>query len=186
MQEVVLEDVGLLLVRAPAGLLLAAHGTQKLFGWFGGDGPEATGRGFESLGYSRGKAMAVLAGLTELAAGLGLALGLLTPLAAAGVIGIMINAAVAAHGGNGLWAQNGGYEYPLVLGTLAAGFAMHGPGRVAIDHAYGYAETGLWWGIGAIALGVVTAAGSLAGRRAPAGSAPPEPAGPSEPAARAS
>ncbi|MFE0020343.1 DoxX family protein [Amycolatopsis sp. NPDC059021] len=161
-------DLGLALLRVPAGLLLMGHGAQKLFGWFGGDGPEGSGKGLESLGYRHGKAMAILAGLVEIAAGAGLALGLLTPLAAAATIGTMVNAAVSAHGSNGLWAQNGGYEYPLVIGTLAAGLAMHGPGKVSIDGLFGFAETGFWWGIGAIVLGVLAAAGALGGRRKPA------------------
>lgn len=157
-------DLGLVLLRVPAALLLMGHGLQKLFGWFGGDGPTGTGEGFRALGYRRGKEMAVVAGLVEVAAGAGLALGLLTPLAAAAAIGTMVNAAVSAHGKAGLWAQNGGYEYPLVLATLAAGLAMHGPGSLSIDALFGFATTGLWWGLGTIALGLVAAVLALSGR----------------------
>ncbi|MQA08708.1 MAG: DoxX family membrane protein [Pseudonocardiaceae bacterium] len=160
-------DLGLLILRAPAGLLLAGHGAQKLFGWFGGDGPAVTGQGFESLGYRHGKAMAVVAGLTELAAGLGIGVGLLTPFAAAGVIGTMLNAAVAAHGKAGLWAQNGGYEYPLVLAAMAAGLAMHGPGGVSFDAAFGLEIAGVWWGVGAVLVGVLAASAVLSTRRQP-------------------
>src|SRR4051812_22710960 len=120
MHDAVLSDLGLALVRFPAGLLLMGHGAQKLFGWFGGSGPAATGAMFEKVGYPRAKQMALLAGLTEFAAGGGLALGFLTPLVAAGVIGVMVNAIVSVHWRNGVWAQKGGLEYPLVLATLAA------------------------------------------------------------------
>ncbi|WP_028922772.1 DoxX family protein [Pseudonocardia acaciae] len=158
-------DLGMLLLRAPVGLLLAGHGVQKLFGWFGGDGPAATGEAFESLGYRHGRAMAVVAGLTEVGAGLGLAAGLLTPLAAAGVIGVMANAAVSAHGRAGLWAQHGGYEYPLVVASVAAGVALHGPGAFSVDGVVGLADGGLGPGLGAIGLGVLSAVAVLATRR---------------------
>lgn len=158
-------DLGLLLLRVVVGLLLAAHGAQKLFGWFGGDGLAATGQGFAGLGYPNATVMAAVAGLTELAAGLGLAAGVLVPFAAAGVIGTMVNAAVAAHGKAGLWAQNGGYEYPLVLGAVAAGLAIHGPGRYAIDPALGLELGGLTWGVGAIVVGVLAALAVLGSRR---------------------
>jgi putative oxidoreductase len=85
-------SMGLLVLRVAFGALFAAHGTQKLFGWFGGYGLEGTGGFFESIGFRPGKVMAFVAGATELSAGLGLAFGLLTPLAAAAVIGVMINA----------------------------------------------------------------------------------------------
>lgn len=165
-------DLGLVLVRVPAGTLLAAHGTQKLFGWFDGAGPQATGEAFESLGYPRGREMAVLAGLTEVGAGAGLALGAFTPLTAAAAIGTMTNAAVAAHSQAGLWNQNGGYEYPLVLATIAAGLAFHGPGRPSVDTAFGSGHTGLGWGLSAIGLGLSAAAATLSTRRRTSNNAP--------------
>jgi putative oxidoreductase len=168
MQEAVLPDLGLALVRVPAGLLLMGHGAQKLFGWFGGGGPEGTGAAFESLGYPRARQMAILAGLTEFAAGAGLALGFLTPLVAAGVIGVMLNAIVSVHWRSGIWATNGGYEYPFVLATLAAGIGLHGPGRISIDNIYGFGRPGFGWGLAAIVVGVVTAAIALSSRRQPA------------------
>lgn len=159
-------DLGLLLVRGPLGLLLAAHGLQKLFGWFDGGGLGATADTFAGVGYRNAKLMAVLAGLGELAAGLGLALGLLTPLAGAAAIGVMVNAA-AAHWPAGLWSYNGGYEYPLVVATVAAGLAWHGPGTIAVDALAGFAHPGPWWGLGAIAAGLVSAVAVLATRRKP-------------------
>lgn len=160
-----MEGLGLLLLRVPAGLLLAGHGSQKVFGWFGGGGPAGTGPMFESLGYRRGKTMALLAGLTELAAGIALALGLLTPLAAAAIIGVMINAIVTVHWKAGVWSQNGGYEYPLVLTAIAAGLAFYGAGPWSIDATFDFGRTGAWWGIGAVALGIASAALILSGRR---------------------
>ena len=158
-------DFGSVLMRAPVGLLVAGHGAQKLLGWFGGDGPATTGEAFTAMGYRGGKAMAILAGSTEIAAGLGLAAGIATPLAAAGVIGVMTNAAVAAHGQAGLWAQDGGYEYPLVVATTAAGHALRGPGVWSVDAALGAGRGESRWGLGAIVLGVGTAAAALASRR---------------------
>lgn len=165
MHDTVLSDLGLALVRFPVGLLLMGHGAQKLFGWFGGSGLERTGAMFDSLGYPRAREMAIVAGLTEFAAGGGLALGFLTPLVAAGVIGVMINAIVTVHWSRGVWAQNGGLEYPLVLALVAAGTAWHGPGRLSVDNIYGFGRPGAGWGLAAIVVGVVTAALALASRR---------------------
>lgn len=158
-------DVARLVVRGVTGALLAGHGTQKLFGWFGGGGPDGYGTFFESLGYPRGRDMAVLAGATETGGGLSLAAGLLTPLGAAGVIGVMTNASVSAHASAGLWNQNGGYEYPLVLSTIAGSLALAGPGALSADAALGWRLAGGWWGAGALALGAASAAAVLATRR---------------------
>lgn len=106
-------DWGLLLVRLTFGVLMAGHGAQKLFGLFGGGGLTETGRGFAALGYRPGKLFAVIGGLSELLGGLGLALGLLTPLAAAALIGVMINAMATVTGAHGLWDANGGVEYSV-------------------------------------------------------------------------
>lgn len=163
-----MRDLGLLAVRAPAGLLLAAHGAQKVFGWFGGGGRDGTGAFFEALGYPRAKDMATVAGLSEIGAGLGLAAGMGTPLAAAGVVGVMTNASVAAHGKAGLWSTNGGYEYPLVLATLASGIAIHGPGAISVDAALGQSRPRLVWSLGAIGLGLASAAAVLSTRQVPA------------------
>ncbi|SDS04784.1 putative oxidoreductase [Brevibacterium sandarakinum] len=150
-------DIGLLMIRLVVGLLLAGHGTQKLFGWFGGAGPAETGRQFAAMGYRSGRAMAVLAGLSELGAGCALAVGVATPLATAAVVGVMVNAAVAAHGKNGLWADNGGYEYALVIGVVAVGIATHGPGDFSVDALVGMTKTGWAWGLGVAVLGAASA-----------------------------
>ncbi|WP_405495806.1 DoxX family protein [Streptomyces sp. NBC_00096] len=124
-------DVGLLLLRVVLGLTMAAHGTQKLFGWFGGGGISGTGRFFTASGYPAGDAMAVLAGLTETLGGLGLVLGLLTPLAGAALVGTMINA-IAVHGAGSFFAPQG-VEYEILLAVGAATLALTGPGRYAAD-----------------------------------------------------
>ena len=158
-------DVGLLSIRLVVGLLLVGHGTQKLFGWFGGGGPEGTGGFFASLGYPAARSMAVLAGATEAGAGALLAIGLATPLAAAGIIGVMLNAIVAAHLKNGLWVTKGGIEYPLVLATVAFGLAWIGPGAYSIDRAIGWYPARPVAGLGALGLGVAGALVILATRR---------------------
>lgn len=148
-------STGLLILRIVAGLLLAAHGSQKLFGWFGGYGIAGTGGWLESIGFKPGKAMAVVTGLAELLGGLALALGLLTPLAAAVVIGTMVVAAWT-HAANGIWGSNGGYELPLVYATIGAALAFTGAGDFSLDNALGLSFSTAA-GIGAVALGLVAA-----------------------------
>jgi putative oxidoreductase len=130
-------DLGLLLLRLSAGGVLAAHGTQKLFGWFGGHGIEGTGQFMESIGYRPGKVSATAAGLAEAGGGTLLALGLATPLAGAAAAGGMAGAA-AVHAPNGFFAQEGGYETAATLGLAAAGLAVAGPGRLSLDHTMGH------------------------------------------------
>ncbi|MDX3643216.1 DoxX family protein [Streptomyces sp. MB09-02B] len=127
-------DLGLLLLRLGTGGVLAAHGTQKLFGWFGGHGIEGTGAFMESVGYAPGKASATTAGLAETGGGALLALGLATPAAGAAAAGAMGGAA-AIHTPNGFFNAEGGYEYAATLGLAAAGLAVTGPGRLSLDHA---------------------------------------------------
>ncbi|MGW1518158.1 DoxX family protein [Streptomyces sp. NPDC002287] len=151
-------DAGLLLLRLVLGLTVAAHGTQKLFGWFGGGGISGTGRFFSSVGYPAGDAMAALAGLSETLGGMGLAAGLLTPLAGAAVTGTMINA-LAVHGAGAFFAPKG-MEYELLLAAAAAALTLTGPGRHALDRvlplpALRTARPSL--GAAALALGVVLA-----------------------------
>ncbi|MDN0194579.1 DoxX family membrane protein [Streptomyces sp. S.PNR 29] len=136
-------DLGLLLLRLGAGGVLAAHGAQKLFGWFGGGGIEGTGRFMESVGYAPGKESATAAGLAEAGGGTLLALGLATPAAGAAAAGAMAGAA-AVHTPNGFFNQSGGYEYAATLGLTAAGLAVTGPGRLSLDHALGHAVNRGW------------------------------------------
>ncbi|WP_329105380.1 DoxX family protein [Streptomyces sp. NBC_01439] len=149
-------DTGLLLLRLVLGLTMAAHGSQKLFGWFGGGGISGTGQFFTASGYPAGDAMAVLAGLTETLGGLGLALGLLTPLAGAAVVGTLINA-IAVHGAGAFFAPEG-IEYELLLTVGAAALALTGPGRYAVDRFLPVLRSHrLAHGALALALGVVLA-----------------------------
>ena len=153
-------DIGLLLIRVVAGLTMAAHGTQYLFGWFGGGGLAGTAKFFASTGYRAADLMAVIAGLSETFGGLGLAVGLLTPLAGAAVVGTMINA-MAVKWSGGFFAPRG-VEYELLMATVAAAIAITGPGRFAADRAVPLLRTHrLASGAGAVALGVVIAAGTL-------------------------
>ncbi|WP_127360214.1 DoxX family protein [Actinacidiphila soli] len=153
-------DWGLLLVRLVFGLVMAGHGGQILFGLFGAPGLTATGQGFTALGYQPGKLYALIAGLSELLGGLGLALGLLTPLAAAAVIGVMINAMVTVHAQHGLWATQGGLEYPMGIAAVALAIAALGPGKLALDRPFrwgkgGWAEAAVALGLGGVAAAIV-------------------------------
>jgi putative oxidoreductase len=159
-------NVGLLLVRIVVGALFIGHGTQKLFRWFGGHGLEGTGGFLAQLGYPRPKESAVLAGLAEAGGGALLLLGLLTPLGAAGILGVMVNAAGSVHAKNGLWNTNGGYELPLVFATAAVALAFAGPGAWSLDRAFGWHLTGWPWGLVAIALGIISGVVLLSVRRA--------------------
>jgi putative oxidoreductase len=147
-------DTGLLILRVVVGLLLAGHGSQKLFGWFGGHGIEGTGGFFHGLGYRPGKRWAVVAGMSEFGGGVLLALGLLTPLAAAAIIGTMFNAVTSVHAKNGPWVSDGGWEYTLVIAASATTAAFAGPGAASLDNALGWDLSGTAWGLAALALGI--------------------------------
>lgn len=152
-------DWGILLLRLTFGLLMAAHGAQKLFGIFGGNGLTATGKGFAALGYRPGKLFALICGLSESLGGLGLALGLLTPLAAAAVIGVMINAMATVTGAHGLWEMDGGVEYSVSITVVALAIAAVGPGGLALDRFFPWGRGG--WGEAAFALGLGGAAAAI-------------------------
>ncbi|MBK8175116.1 MAG: DoxX family protein [Rhodospirillales bacterium] len=124
------------LVRITTGLLLVPHGSQKLFGWFGGAGIAGTEQFFASkLGLPPW--IAVLAGLVEFGGGLLLALGLVTRVAAALVAGLMTVAVIQVHVPNGFFWTEGGYEYPLLWGILALSFVIRGGGRFSLDAVVG-------------------------------------------------
>ncbi len=125
-------DAGLLVLRLVLGLTIAAHGAQKLFGWFSGGGVDGTAAFFTSAGYPSGETMAVVAGLAETGGGLGLALGLFTPLAGAAVLGTMLNALAVKWGA--FFAPEG-VEYELLLAAGAAALTLAGPGRWALDRS---------------------------------------------------
>ena len=163
-------SIGILAVRIVVGLLFVGHGTQKLFGWFGGGGPSGTEGMVRSLGYPWPRISALFGGVAETLAGCLLALGLVTPLGAFLVVVMMVSAIAAVHASNGVWNQNGGIEYPLVLIAVAFAAACF-PGRFSFDHAIDAPWDGVLAAIVALVLGAVVAGIGLAMRRSPA--APP-------------
>ena len=120
-------------LRVPVGIILIAHGAQKLFGWFGGYGLEGTGQFVASLGLEPGYLMALLAGSAEFFGGLALVLGILTRPAALMSAFTMAVAMFTAHIGNGLFMANNGYEYALTLLVVSAALAIQGAGRFSLD-----------------------------------------------------
>ncbi|MFB6619203.1 DoxX family protein [Streptomyces sp. NPDC085524] len=131
------KDLGLLALRLAAGGVLIAHGTQKLFGWFGGGGIDGTAQAMEHMGFTPGRQSAIAAGLGEAGGGALLALGLATPAAGAAAAGAMAGA-VSVHAPAGFFAQGGGFEYPAFLGSVAACLGVTGPGRLSLDHVSGH------------------------------------------------
>ena len=154
---------GILILRVVLGAIMAAHGSQKLFGWFGGSGPRGTANSFAQLGYRSPLLLALGAGLAELGGGLLIALGLLTPLAAAAIAIVMLNAIVTVHWRNGFFTAAGGYEFNLLVFTAAVATAATGPGRFSLDNLYGWADniSGLWWGVGVAGVAVIVSALTL-------------------------
>ena len=157
-------DLGLLVLRLVVGLTLAAHGTQKLFGWFGGHGLAGTGAFMDQLGFRPGRRAALMAGLSESAGGLLLVLGAATPLAATLIVGVMLVAIATVHWAKGFFNHAGGYEYPLVLATAAVSVAITGPGRISVDLLLGREYAGIGWGLAALVAGSAGAALQIARR----------------------
>jgi putative oxidoreductase len=125
-------NLGLLIIRLVVGLTFAGHGTQKLFGWFGGAGLKGTAGWLESIGAKPGMLMAILAGAGELVGGLLFAAGVLTPIGAGLIVITMLVSIFTVHGKNGYWATEGGFEYNLVLIAVAIGVALIGPGSYVL------------------------------------------------------
>ena len=148
-------EYGLLMLRLVVGLAFAAHGSQKLFGWFGGGGPAGTAGFFSSLGFRAPAAMALVAGLAELGGGLLLAAGLLTPLAALVLTVVMLNAIATVKWRKGFFEP--GFELDLTFLTVAVAVTATGPGRLSLDHAFGWAEeiTGIEWASLVLAVAIV-------------------------------
>ena len=164
---------GLFILRVVIGVLFVGHGTQKLFGWFGGPGIDGAQGMFRSLGYRRSRTMAILAGTAEAGAGVLLVLGFLVPLAAAAIIGVMVNAIATVHSGNGPWVSDGGWEYNVVLITAATAFAFAGPGWASLDPAIGWGLAEPGWGAAAVIAGLLSAGVVLSMRETPAAAEAP-------------
>ncbi len=157
---------GLLIARLLIGLLMAGHGSQKLFGWFGGHGIVGTAAFFEQLGFRPGRFFATVAAATEIVSGLLVALGLLGPIGPALMLSVMIVAAVSVHWKNGLWAQGGGIELSLFYGTVAVALALTGFGRYSLDSLLGLQS--LYTpalALSALAIGFLGGVGNLLARR---------------------
>jgi putative oxidoreductase len=153
-------NIGRLILRAVIGGYFIGHGTQKLFGWFGGHGPEGTGQFFESIGLRPGKRHAIAAGAAEAGGGALLVLGAATPLAASTLTAVMLTAIHRVHLKNGPWVTDQGYEYNLVLIAAVLALAETGPGKPSVDAARGDKMHGPWWAVLALLLGAAGAAGN--------------------------
>jgi putative oxidoreductase len=167
-----LVDVGILLIRVLFGAAMAAHGAQKLLGWFGGYGLKGTGGFFEGLGFRPGTAFAAAAGFSEMGGGTLLTLGLLTPFGAAAVLSAMLVAMVSVHVKNGFFAMVNGIEMPFLYAAAALGLAFTGAGAFSLDALLGLtflSQPRLVGGI--LVLAVIGAAVTLATRRQPQGQA---------------
>lgn len=160
--------IGILLIRVLFGAGIAAHGAQKLFGWFGGYGLKGTAGFFESVGFRPGLPFALLAALSEFAGGLLLALGLFTPLGASAVLAAMIVAAISVHIKNGFFGTNNGIEMAFLYGVVALGLMFTGAGAYSLDAALGIdLFNRVEIVVGLLVLAVIGAAVSLAIRRYP-------------------
>ena len=159
-------DLGLFLIRVVLGLIFAAHGAQKLFGWFGGYGLAGTGGFLESLGFRPGKWFATMAALAEFTGGLLFALGFLGPVGPALMLSVMTVAMITVHRKNPFFVSTNGIEHPLMFATVAVGIALTGPGRYSLDQALGDFRllTPSITGI-ILAVGVIGALANLAMRR---------------------
>jgi putative oxidoreductase len=158
-------EIGLFLLRVVIGLLFVGHGTQKLFGWFGGPGPEGTAQMMDQLGYQPRRPAATAGGLAEAGGGTMLVLGLLTPFAALAIVAMMVNAIGSVHASNGLWNTEGGFEFPMVMATGATTLAFTGPGGWSIDEAIGDPFAADLWGWIALTVGIAGGLLALASRR---------------------
>ncbi len=176
--------VARLLLRLLVGGLFVGHGTQKLFGWFGGSGLEATANGFDSMGMRPGRRHAIAGGVGEAGGGAALALGLATPVASGVLTAVMLTAIHRVHLKNGPWVTKGGYEYNAVLIAAVLSLAEAGPGKLSLDAALGIERSGARWAIAAAALGALGALGAnLTSAPAPEPEPEPEPATEPEPVA---
>jgi putative oxidoreductase len=167
--------LGRLLVRLAIGGTFIVHGTQKLFGWFGGYGPDGTGQFFEGLGLRPGRRNAIAAGATEAGGGALIALGLATPLAASGLTAVMITALRTAIWKEGIKPATG--EFEVVLAASALALAETGPGALSLDSALGRERSGTGWALAALGAGAAGSAIAISmGQKQPASATAAAPA----------
>jgi putative oxidoreductase len=159
-------DLGRLLLRFTIAGTFFVHGTQKLFGWFGGDGPDGTGQFFESVGLRPGRRNALAAGSTETSCAILTALGFATPLAAAGLSSVMITALRTVVWRDGVKPATG--EHEVLLATAALALTETGPGTPSLDSAFGFERKGAGWVLAALAAGAAGSTMAIAiGRKQP-------------------
>jgi putative oxidoreductase len=161
-------SMGLLVVRVAIGLIMAAHGAQKLFGWWGGYGLRATGQTFEQMGFQPGTLFAAAASISEISSGLLVASGFLGAIGPALMVSVMIVAA-SVHWEHGLFGAGKGFELPLLYGVAAFGLALTGYGEYSVDALLGFAgrwSTPFTWIV--LTLGIAGGFVNLALRRRPA------------------
>jgi putative oxidoreductase len=147
---------GILLLRVVVGLTMFGHGSQKAFGWFEGPGLGGIRGWLGSMGFRAPAVMALLVAAAE-CSGLLFALGLVTQLAALGIASAMVVAIGSVHWKNGFWSGKGGYEFNLVLATVAVAVSATGPGRFSVDRALHIDDnlSGLWWGVGVLVVALL-------------------------------
>jgi putative oxidoreductase len=161
-------NLGLLLIRVIFGLVMVAHGAQKLFGWFGGYGLAGTGGFFESLGFRPGRMFAAAAALSEFLGGWLFTFGFLGPVGPALILAVMLVASISVHLRNGLFAATNGVEVPLLYATAVVGVALIGFGTFSFDAALGLAAVWTPALIGlALAVGVIGGLANLLLRKKP-------------------
>jgi putative oxidoreductase len=155
----VVSELGLFrtLLRIVIGLLFVGHGGQKLLGWFGGDGLDASTAEMRALRLEPARANAVLAGASQLVAGAFVAVGLLTTFGCAVIAANMITAIRTACAGKGPWGLRGGWEYQLVLTLALLALAEDGPGKLSLDHLIGIDYWSARWAAGALVAAVLAA-----------------------------
>lgn len=159
-------DLGILIIRVLFGVALAAHGAQKLFGWFGGYGLKGTGGFFEQLGFRPGVPFAAAAGLSEFGGGVLLTLGLFTPFGAAAVLSAMLVAIVSVHLKNGFFAMGNGFELPFLYAVAAFALAFTGPGVFSLDSLLGLTSLSQPYVVaGVLVLSIVGSVVTLGSRR---------------------
>jgi putative oxidoreductase len=149
-------DVGLLILRVVTGLVWCGHGTQKLFGWFGAKRRGTLEEEFAHFGYYPPLLFGRFAGTSELVGGLLLATGFATPIGAGLLVCVAVQATAAVKWPNGVWMQDDGYEYLLVLAAIGLSFAFTGAGQLSLDAAFGTNFAGTAAGIVVLAAGVLT------------------------------